>query len=650
MFKLRLQKLQDMTIKRKIVVLMFMLVTITPTVLVGVLATVYYHLGIETLFNEKISKSLAETVKVAELYLREHRDSIKIDLMRIANDIDENHYQFIENPKLLEFFTETRGLTEAMVFTNDGIVAKTRLSFSLIFEKLPEEAIVKANSGEVAILANDSEHRVRAIIRLRKFIVPTYLLVGRYVDPNILNHLRNSQGSASQYESLLNEIKLTQLKLGLIFLIVSALLCISAIIIGLTFARRLAKPINKLLQATALIQEGDFSVRVPERETKDEIAVLSRAFNRMTEQIDKQRRELVDANTQIDHRRRFIETVLAEISSAILVISLNGKVKLFNDAAARLFAIKDNELIGKGYNLVLPEIKELLATAQNTDTKLAQDNIIIERFNKKMHLFVQIAKEINNSQQIESFVVTCDDISALVAAQRAAAWADVARRVAHEIKNPLTPIRLSAERLLSKYTKQINEQQENFRKYINNIIRHTEDIGKIVEEFVNFARIPSPKFAKCDLVEIINEVVFSQRAVFRDIDYQISIPQPQIQIWADRRQICQILLNLLKNAAEAIELIEDMQKEKAIYISVQINWDKQQATIHIQDTGIGFSPELLGIATEPYVTNKPQGTGLGLAIVKKIIEDHGSELRLANNQTHRGAMVEFSLPLYTYSN
>jgi two-component system nitrogen regulation sensor histidine kinase NtrY len=646
MFKLRLQKLKDMTIKRKIVVLMFMLVTITPTILVGVLASVYYHLGIETLFNEKISKSLAETVKVAELYLREHRDSIKIDLMRIANDIDENHYQFVENPNLLEFFTETRGLTEAMVFTNDGIVAKTRLSFSLIFEKLPEEAIVKANSGEVAILANDSEHRVRGIIRLRKFIVPTYLLVGRYVDPNILNHLRNSQGSASQYESLLNEIKLTQLKLGLIFLIVSALLCISAIITGLTFARRLARPINKLLQATALIQEGDFSVRVPERETKDEIAVLSRAFNRMTEQIDKQRRELVDANIQIDNRRRFIETVLAEISSAILVIGLDGKVKLFNDSAARLFAINNNELIGKDYNLILPEIEGLLSTAQNADTKLAQDNIIIDRFNKKMHLFVQIAKEINNKQQIESFVVTCDDISALISAQRAAAWADVARRVAHEIKNPLTPIRLSAERLLSKYTQQINEQQENFRKYINNIIRHTEDIGKIVEEFVNFARIPSPKFAKCDLVEIINEVVFSQRAVFREINYQISTSHSQIQIWADRRQICQILLNLFKNAAEAIELNDDMLEEKSIHISAQVNLEKQKVVILIQDTGIGFSPELLGIATEPYVTNKLQGTGLGLAIVKKIIEDHGSDLKLANSKDHRGAIVEFNLPLH----
>lgn len=647
MVKERFKKLTDITIKRKIVIMMFALVTITPTILVGLLASVYYHLGIETLFNEKISNALAETVKVSERYLHEHRDSIKIDVLRIANDIDQKYYESIQEPGWLDAQAERRGLTEAMIFAQNGIIAKTRYSFPLLLEKLPEEAILQADRGEVAILRNDNDSRVRAIIRLNNFFTPTYLFVGRYVDPNILNHLRNTQGSASQYESLLSDIKMTQVKLGIAFIVLSTILCLTAIGIGLTFARRLARPINKLLEATTIIQEGDFSVRVPEREAKDEIAVLSRAFNRMTEHIAKQREELVNANQLIDARRRFIETVLAEISSSVLVISTSGEVKLANDAASRLFAKSNQEIIDKHYDTILPEINILLKAAADEGHKLVQDNIIIDRGGKKWHLFIQVGKEINAAQQLENYIVTCDDISDLVAAQRAAAWADVARRVAHEIKNPLTPIRLSAERLQTKYGNTLPSGRETFAKYVNTIIRHSEDIGRIVEEFVNFARIPTPKFAAHDLMEMINEIVFSQRAVYRDVQYKIESAELPCIVWADKGQICQVLLNLLKNAAESIEILsaENPQYVGKINIKVEAQLEAHKVAITISDNGCGFSEEMLSMATEPYATSKPQGTGLGLAIVKKIIEEHGFALEFYNLPGNEGAIVKFALQL-----
>ncbi len=621
------------------------LVTILPTTLLAVLAYTYYSLGIESLFNDKISRALSHSVVIAESYLKEHKNNIKTNVLEIANDISRNHYALWEDQSLFKVFVEKqasiRSLSEVMIFQPDRVIAQNSFSsLSLAFEKLPELELIEADQGEVVVLDQGANDKVRALLKLREFD-NTYLLIGRYVDRDILNHLTVSQGSANSYSSLIADISNTKLKLELIFISTSIFLCVVSMLIGMRFARYITKPLNLLVDATAKVKAGDFTIRLPEKPGIDETAILTRAFNQMTETLSEQHNQLNSFTNLIDERRRFIEAVLAEVTAGVIVITNKGEINLYNNSAAKLLNIDPKSKSFK-YKKIFGEIEGLITLSEKNPTEIVGQNIEITRDNNKLTFFVRVGAQLNFQSKIESFIVTFDDITDLVVAQRSAAWADVARRIAHEIKNPLTPIHLSAERIKKKYINEISSDKESFERYVDTIIRHVGDIGKIVEEFVEFARIPQPKLENIDIARVIKDALFSQGFVYKFNKYVFDYNQKPCYVLCDSTQISQVLTNLLKNAAESIEAKRAIDEDFQGNITIRLNdLNEKFVEIQIEDNGSGFDKSILDRVTEPYVTTKTKGTGLGLPIVKKIIEDHGGSLTVSN--TSNGAIIKFNL-------
>lgn len=654
MYKKLKLKFVNAPLRRKIVLMMSVLVTIIPTILFSILAYTYFKLGIELLFNEKISRSLEDTVKVAEAYLKEHKDNIKADVLSISKDIDRNAVALIEDPSqftpFLDKQSELRKLSEIYVFKPDTgtVIAKNSLLFSLLFEKLPDEAIRRADKGEVVIIDAANNERVRAIVKLGDYFPSTYLLVGKYVDPLILEHLKNTQGSADQFQFLMHEISTTQLKLEIVFVITSILLCLTAIALGVRLAHYITKPINRLVEATERVKVGDYSIKLPEKQGKDETAILTRAFNKMIAKISTQREELIKFNNIIDERRRFIEAVLSELSAGVIALNMKSKITLYNNAAANLLYMapsKKTPLL----TVVFPEVLTLVQKAKDVSEATVSKNIEIIRKGQKRQFFVRIYSQRNAKNDIESIIVTFDDITELVSAQRTSAWSDVARRIAHEIKNPLTPIHLAAERLHKKYLPQIKNDPENYKKYLDTIIRHVSDIGRMAEEFAQFARIPRPVMKEHDIIPLIKDVIFAQECTYKKIKYHLDAKLNSCIISCDSLQVSQVLINILKNSAESIEARADKHtKNFEGRITVDIKITDQFADISVSDNGIGFPKDLLDRIFEPYITTKAKGTGLGLSIVKKMIEDHGGSIKV--EPLTAGACVRFTLQLYHENN
>ena len=641
-----------LSLKEKIVLLTAGFATITPILLVAVLASIYYYFGIETLFNDRIQSAVSETVEVAKLYLNENKENIKTTALQIANDIDHNFYDLLENPELFRTFldkqAELRGLAEIMVFTREKEIARNFLSFSLLFEKSFETSSVfkEVDSGEIKILKTKNEGKVRAIMRLSVFQDnPTYLLVGKYIDKEIINHLKKTQGSAKKYYILLSGIKLTKKKLQITFILLSTFLCGLAVFIATRLAKVIIKPLNHLLEATDKIQYGDYSVRVPEKSSKDEIFILVKAFNKMTTKIEKQRNELIHADRLIDERRKFIETVLSEISAGVIAIDLSYNITLFNNSVTKLLHIKKSDIIGDSISDILPEVKSTILQAYLEPSVLHKNNIIIKRKGRIIHLFVNVGTVMIN-HKIDSVIITFDDITELMAAQRSAAWSDVARRIAHEIKNPLTPIYLAAERLKKKYAKHFfNADKENFEKYLETIIKYVTNIKFIVAEFVQFARIPVAKIERCDLIIIINEVLFLQKNTYKFIKYTFDTKLKNCYVDCDKAQITQVLNNLLKNSAESIESKLKSNKSLQAKIIVKLTLSKitKDVSVSVIDNGVGIPVNILEKISEPYISSKKEGMGLGLSIVRRILEDHNSKFIILN--LDEGSSATFSLKL-----
>lgn len=616
---------------QKRIILLFGIVAVTPTIVVAIFSALFFNFGLQSWFNDRVATALHESVAVAEAYLAEHKEIIKGDSLAMASDINRQSYQLYSNPELFDQFINgqaaLRSLTEAIIFQKGKILARTNLSFSLAFEKIPAEAMMAADKGEVALLTSDNDDKVRAVVKLDN-VFDTYLLVGRFVDNKVLEHIDQTKGAANEYNRLRKEINNLQIKFSFIFIIVALLLLLAAIWFGMIFVTDLLIPVKNLLLATERVKAGDLTARLDEGEQNDELSTLSRAFNRMTEQLEKQRSELVAANRQIDERRRFSETVLSGLTSGVIALDAKKSISLLNSSARELLAADKGDYILD----ILPQFANIIAEAEEKFDKFVQAEISVYLSSKTLILLVRVTA-LEFSEQINGYILTFDDITELVNAQRSLVWADVARRIAHEIKNPLTPIHLAAERLKRKYLKEIQSDPDNFLRYIDTITRHVGDIGRIVEEFVNFARMPSPQFKQENIMDIIKSAIFSEECSNPELQYHLHLPSELVYIHCDKTQISQVLGNLLKNAAEANSIKN---------ITVSLEKLEDCCKIAIIDDGDGFPQELLDRITEPYITTKPKGTGLGLAIVKKIIEDHGGKLELQN--VDKGAMAVVILP------
>ena len=629
----------------------FSVLAVTPAIVMAVFAAVFYSLGIQGWFSDRVRTAVHESLEVAQSYLHEHQQNIRADALAMANDLNQEAGQLATNPPLFNQVVATqaalRALTEAIVFegSTGQILARAGFTFSLEFEPLPASSIEQARQGEVALLINDADDRVRALVRLDLY-PDAYLLVGRAVEARVLAHMSLAQDAVKQYSELEGSRSSLQITFTLIFVVVALLLLLAAVWMGLNFATQLITPISALIGAAERVREGDLSVRVSEPAASDEVGALARAFNRMTSQIESQRGELVEANHQLDLRRRFTEAVLAGVSAGVIGLDDSGAVILLNQPAVGLLGVNDPEaLVGRPLVEATPGMTDLMDAIHRRPGRLVEAQVQLRRPGSPARtLLVRIAAELSDSE-VRGYVVTFDDITELLSAQRKAAWADVARRIAHEIKNPLTPIQLSAERLKRKYLKEISSDPETFSTCVETIVRQVGDIGRMVDEFSSFARMPQPVMKPANVNDICRQAVFLQSSAHAAIKFDLQLPPEKWQVPCDSRQISQALTNLLQNAVDSIDgRLGAGGDDSPGKIAIRLTGDDMRIGIIVEDNGKGLpadvEPDRL---MEPYVTTRAKGTGLGLAIVRKIMEDHGGEL-LLENRADGGARVSLIIP------
>ncbi|AWU93604.1 sensor histidine kinase NtrY-like [Azospirillum ramasamyi] len=635
-------------------VLVFSVLAVAPAIIMTVFSTLFFYVGVQSWFSDRVRTAVNESLVVASAYLHEHQQNIRADALAMANDLSQEA-RFSSDPQRFEQVVATqamlRALSEAIVFngTTGAIVARVGYTFTLEFEPIPEEKLQQARNGEVALIVKESDDRVRALVSLDR-MSDTFLYVGRMVEPRVLQHMAAAEGAVKEYSALESQRGSLQITFTLIFLVVAMLLLLAAVWAGLNFATRLVRPISALIGAAERVRAGDLTVRVSEPPGEDEFVLLSRAFNRMTTEIEGQRRELLSTNRLLDERRRFTETVLSGVSAGVLGLDADGVINLPNLSAARLLGEDDPErMVGLPLVELLPDMAELLENAPKRPGRVVQDQIHVRRPGKPMlTLLVRIAAEVRDGN-VRGYVVTFDDITELVSAQRKAAWADVARRIAHEIKNPLTPIQLSAERLRRKYLKEISSDTEVFTMCTDTIVRQVDDIRRMVDEFSAFARMPQPVMKPANINDLVRQAVFLQSSAHSGrIRFETRLPAGPLTVACDNRQISQALTNLLQNAADAIEGRSppaDGSELPPGEVSIAVEDDGEKVVVTIEDNGKGLpGGEQRDRLTEPYVTTRAKGTGLGLAIVKKIMEDHGGVLTLEDREGGTGARVTLVIP------
>jgi len=630
-------------------VVMFSIVAVTPTVIVAFFSAAFFQVGIQSWFNQQVATAVRNSVLTAESYLSEHKNNIRADALAMANDLNTEAARLMASPVR---FNQTvaaqalfRNLTEAIVIDGSAtVLARSTYSFGLEFERFPAEAIEQARGGDVAMLVADKEDRVRAIVKLDRFF-DAYLIVGRPVDQKVLSYIEQTRKAASEYEQLRGARAYFQITFALIFAVVALLLLLAAVWVGLVFANQLARPIAALIAAAERVRGGDLTTRVPEVGVGDEMGSLSRAFNRMASQLANQQHELVEANRQLDLRNRFTEAVLTGVSAGVIGLDHRGRINLPNKAASVLLGLDLGQLVGHELAELTPEMAAMLDDARRRPDRVVEAQIKLSRGGSARTLFVRVSAD-HTDNEVKGFVVTFDDITELQSAQRTAAWADVARRIAHEIKNPLTPIQLSAERLKRKYLKEITSDPETFKTCTDTIVRQVGDIGRMVDEFSAFARMPAPVLRAENLAELCQHALYLQKNARADVDFALSLPPGQLLLPCDQRQVGQALTNLLQNALDAIDGREtaDGATLPRGRVELSVKRGEGRFVVSVIDNGKGLPSEGRDRLTEPYVTTRAKGTGLGLAIVKKIMEDHGGELKLADNPGG-GSVVSLEFPL-----
>lgn len=635
-------------------VLLFSLVAVTPAIIVAIFSALFLHFGIQGWFSDRIRTAVEESMVIAEAYLKEHQELIRADVLATANDLQRLGVNFATDRerinRILTAQADARGLPEAVIIDGSGaVLAQSDYSFSYdpVLSPIPQEVYDRARNNDVVLLLGNTDNRIRAMAHLDSFI-DGYLLVGRFVDPNVLERIDKARKAVTAYENLEGERSGIVITFVMIFVLIAVVLLLAAVTLGLMVATRLVEPISQLIVGAEKVRDGDLTFRVPLAGQEDELEALTRAFNRMTSQLDTQRTELVAANRLNDERRRFTEAILGGVTAGVIGLDAECHINLPNRSASDLMGIDLDGAIGQSICEVIPEFSELFDDLHKEGDRSKSRQIEIRRDGLALMLLARVTVERAEDRSIFGYVVTFDDVTELQTAQRMAAWADVARRIAHEIKNPLTPIQLSAERLKRRYLKEIQSDTEVFKTCTDTIIRQVGDIGRMVDEFSSFARMPSPKMKSEKIVDLVKSAVFLQKQAYNKITYDFDPKAGRdIEVSCDARQVNQCLTNTLKNAAEAIDGREGDESELPpgrIEISVTRSDEHQRIYVTVSDNGKGLPVENRERLTEPYVTTRSKGTGLGLAIVKKIMEDHGGELILADG-VESGATVTLAFPV-----
>ncbi len=663
--------IKSISIQNKIILTISYIAVVVPTFLVALLAITYYYLGIERLFSEKISDSISDTVKIANLYLNEHNNNIKTSALIAAGEITQNMYFLVEDPNMFTTFLDKKaqslGLSEIVVFTKEAqslkILGKTSITYSLLFETIPPETINKADEGEIMVKASPPD-KVQALLRVdlfmqNLFVGKVYVLVGRYVDSKIIQHLEQTQAQADIFLGIKKGIKNIRKKVITAFLILSLVFLLLSIFISKKLAAFILKPINDLSKAIKMFKLGRSVVKVTEKTNDDEINILAKSFNKMIDTITSQHNNILQTKHLVEERNHFIEAMMSELSAGVIVLDKNSVIEMSNLSALKILAVGvDESIIGYKYKKIIPEftelIKVILSKKESEDNDIYSSNISIIRGGKSINLLVKVQllrmhsfnSELHSLEPNDKVIITLDDITAVVSGQRFKAWADIARRLAHEIKNPLTPIQLAVDRLEDKFLKQITDGTDLFQKYIRTINNRVEDIKKMLSDFVEFAGISTLNVKPHPIVSIVNDVIFLQKHEWVQIEYILNNSVGNCEVMCEKTYINQVMTNLLKNASESVMIAGEGQKrfKGKIKVSLEKSINNNEVIVLVEDNGIGISADIIERICEPYVTTKASGTGLGLSIVKKIIEEHKSEFHI-KNAVSGGTIASFSLPI-----
>jgi len=607
---------------------LFSIIAAAPAILVAIVASVTLDRGLDRLFSTRTRAAIENSLIVAEAYLHDHAQIVRSDIMLMAFDVGRAKALFEHEPdKLKQYLTfqaAARGLAAVIIVDGDlKVVARAEGPVSRTFALPPREALVQIGIDNPQIVLLPDTDYVAAMIKLENY-ENEYLYVTRLLDPRVVPQLQATRASVIEYAALEERRVGVQIAFGLMYTVIALIVLLSAVWIGLNFANRLVAPIRRLIGAANAVSTGNLYVRVPVRPSEGDLSSLGETFNRMTQELRTQRDDIVRARDVIDSRRRFTEAVLAGASAGVIGVDVKGCVNILNRSAEKLIGRSEAEALAKPLTEVFPELADIMAAAQAGARY--QDQVTISRNGRERNLSVRVTSE-QSGESDHGYVVTLDDITELVAAQRTSAWADVARRIAHEIKNPLTPIQLSAERLRRKYGKIINDESGVFEQCTDTIVRQVDDIRRMVDEFSRFARMPKPVIASDDVADTVRQTVFLMRVGNADIDIDLDIAEDPMPARFDRRLVSQALTNIIKNATEAISAVPaaDLGKGR---IHVYAGRADDDIVIDVVDNGIGLPTENRGRLLEPYVTTREKGTGLGLAIVGRIIEDHGGSIEL----------------------
>lgn len=627
------------------IVALFSVIAVLPAVLVSIVANVTLDRGLDRLFSGPTKAVIQNSLTIANAYLYEHAQLIRGDVLGMANDLanarplwDQDRQSF---RNVLTQNARARDLPGAMIIDKDSNVLETAANgITQTFTTPAPDFLKSVTEDDPQIGVFIEQNYVAAVIRLRAF-QDTFLYVARLLDPRVVAQLRQTQASVAEYSELESRKLGIQVAFALMFTVIALTVLMSAVVIGLNFSNRLVAPIRRLMSAANLVSTGDLHVQVPVIKSEGDLANLGETFNKMTQELRTQRDELVSASNMIDSRRRFIEAVLLSASAGIIGVDNNGIIGILNRSAEKLIGLVETEALNHPLSEVVPELNELMENARSGSHRLLQGEIEINRAGVARNLSVRVTAE-QSGQAQEGYIITLDDITELVSAQRTSAWADVARRIAHEIKNPLTPIQLSAERIRRKFGKTIVEDRAIFDQCTDTIVRQVDDIRRMVDEFSKFARMPKPVIEGEDVADTVRQAVFLMRVGHPDIDIEADIKQDPMRAHFDRRLISQALTNIIKNATEAIGAVEPEELGKG-RIDVTAAQEDDDIIIDVIDNGVGLPKESRARLLEPYVTTREKGTGLGLAIVGRVLEDHGGKIELNDASNirpgQRGAWV-----------
>ncbi|MFS8046876.1 ATP-binding protein [Rhizobium sp. BR 314] len=636
------------------IVALFSIVAITPAILVAIVASLTLNIGLDRWFGVRTQQIISSSQNVAQAYLMENASYLQGQTVSMANDLERNRSLYsLDRTGFADLMTRQargRGLLGAFLVRRDGTaIVQAEIKTERPLPAIPKDALDSSANGQPTLIPPGVTNLVGAVIKLDE-IPGSFLYTVRAVDPRVMNAMRMVEDNTAEYKAMEEGRMSLQIAFAVLYIGFALIVLLAAIWTAIAIADRIVRPIRLLISAADNVASGNMNVLVPVRSADGDVGSLSRTFNKMISEIRTQRDEILEAKDEVDDRRRFIEAVLSGVTAAVIGVEHDRRIAIVNISAEDLLGLTSDELVGQNLAEIAPEVEQVVTEATTRHRNDFRKQISLVRGGTVRTLSVQVTREESRDAN-ESYVITLDDITDLVIAQRSTAWADVARRIAHEIKNPLTPIQLSAERIRRRFGKNIAEADRPvFDQCTDTIIRQVGDIGRMVDEFSSFARMPKPTMEPSDLRDILRDSVFLREMGNNHVKFERELGDERLEGMFDARMLGQAFGNLIKNAVEAIEGVpsDEARDQPKVLVRASLDQDRDRFTVDIIDNGRGLPVENRHSILEPYMTMRDKGTGLGLAIVKKIIEDHGGQLELhdapADFDQGRGAMIRVHLP------